>query len=109
MTRFFVLFIAALVVGSVVVWLSFDTWSAVGLPGVPLTNRSGAAIATVLITPGVFVSTLVFGATARRRRRATPDGETRLAVFDGETHCRRCQFILRGLSEPRCPECGEAL
>ena len=25
----------------------------------------------------------------------------------GETRCRRCNHILRGLSEPRCPECGE--
>jgi hypothetical protein len=28
---------------------------------------------------------------------------------DGETHCRKCNHILRGLSEPRCPECGEAI
>ncbi len=27
----------------------------------------------------------------------------------GETHCRRCDHILRGLKEPRCPECGEAI
>lgn len=24
-----------------------------------------------------------------------------------ETRCRRCGYILRGISEPRCPECGE--
>lgn len=28
---------------------------------------------------------------------------------DGETRCRRCRQILRGLSEPRCPECGERI
>jgi hypothetical protein len=28
---------------------------------------------------------------------------------DGETRCRRCGHILRGLSEPRCPECGERI
>jgi hypothetical protein len=28
---------------------------------------------------------------------------------DGETHCRKCDHILRGLSAPRCPECGEAI
>lgn len=28
---------------------------------------------------------------------------------DGETRCRRCGYILRGLSEPRCPECGERI
>jgi len=26
-----------------------------------------------------------------------------------ETRCRKCQYILRGLSEPRCPECGEVI
>lgn len=24
-----------------------------------------------------------------------------------ETRCRRCSYILRGLREPRCSECGE--
>jgi hypothetical protein len=28
---------------------------------------------------------------------------------DGELHCRRCDHILRGLSEPRCPECDEPI
>ncbi len=28
---------------------------------------------------------------------------------DGETRCRKCNHILRGLSEPRCPECGEPI
>ncbi|GMU24136.1 MAG: hypothetical protein AMXMBFR13_42130 [Phycisphaerae bacterium] len=26
-----------------------------------------------------------------------------------ETRCRRCGYILRGISEPRCPECGEKI
>lgn len=26
-----------------------------------------------------------------------------------ETRCRKCQHILRGISEPRCPECGERI
>src|SRR5689334_19802445 len=30
-------------------------------------------------------------------------------LFDGETHCRKCDYILRGITEPRCPECGEWL
>jgi len=25
---------------------------------------------------------------------------------DGETRCRKCAHILKGSSEPRCPECG---
>lgn len=28
---------------------------------------------------------------------------------DGETRCRKCHHILRGLSQPLCPECGEAI
>ena len=26
-----------------------------------------------------------------------------------ETRCRKCGYILRGISEPRCPECGEQI
>ncbi len=29
--------------------------------------------------------------------------------FDGETRCRKCGYILRGISEPRCSECGEPI
>jgi hypothetical protein len=28
---------------------------------------------------------------------------------DDETRCRKCAYILRGISEPRCPECGERI
>jgi hypothetical protein len=31
------------------------------------------------------------------------------AYGEGECYCRKCGYILRGLSEPRCPECGEAI
>ena len=26
-----------------------------------------------------------------------------------ETRCRKCHHILRGITEPRCPECGERI
>lgn len=29
--------------------------------------------------------------------------------LDGEPRCRKCRHILRGLTEPRCPECGEPI
>jgi len=29
--------------------------------------------------------------------------------LERETHCRKCGYILRGISEPRCPECGERI
>lgn len=28
---------------------------------------------------------------------------------DGELHCPQCEYILKGLSEPRCPECGREI
>ena len=28
---------------------------------------------------------------------------------DAETRCRKCGYILRGISEPRCSECGERI
>jgi ABC-type Co2+ transport system permease subunit len=45
---------------------------------------------------GAFVAAMV-ASTYRRRR---PDRETR---------CRKCGYILRGITEPRCPECGERI
>jgi hypothetical protein len=30
-------------------------------------------------------------------------------IDDGETRCRKCRYILRGITEPRCPECGERI
>jgi hypothetical protein len=29
--------------------------------------------------------------------------------FDGETRCRKCGYILRGIREPICSECGERI
>ena len=31
------------------------------------------------------------------------------AKEDTETRCRKCSYILRGITEPRCPECGERI
>ena len=28
---------------------------------------------------------------------------------DGHLHCLKCGYVLKGLSEPRCPECGERI
>ena len=30
-------------------------------------------------------------------------------VEDKELRCRKCHYILRGITEPRCPECGESI
>ena len=29
--------------------------------------------------------------------------------WEHETRCRKCDYILRGITEPRCPECGERI
>lgn len=29
--------------------------------------------------------------------------------YDSETRCRKCGYILRGITEPRCSECGERI
>src|SRR5262245_50444698 len=32
-----------------------------------------------------------------------------LSLMDSETRCRKCRYILRGITEPRCSECGERM
>ncbi len=55
------------------------------------------AITLALTVPGLLVAVFVHRALAKH------------ALADGECRCRKCGYILRGLSEPRCPECGERL
>jgi len=33
----------------------------------------------------------------------------RFAFSDNETRCRKCGYILKGITEPRCSECGERI
>ena len=47
----------------------------------------------ICTVPAVAVTALV----ALHRRR------------DDDCRCRKCGYILRGISEPRCPECGERI
>ena len=32
-----------------------------------------------------------------------------LGFTDAETRCRKCGYILQGISEPRCPDCAERI
>jgi hypothetical protein len=48
----------------------------------------------VLIAPGIVIALWI----ALRGR-----------PFPSETRCRKCGYILRGITEPRCPECGERI
>jgi len=45
------------------------------------------------------VGVVVYGALTRWLRVAQ----------DNETRCRKCGYILRGITEPRCSECGERI
>lgn len=53
-------------------------------------------VCLLALIPGV-VSLAVFARLTPRRRS------------DGMIHCLRCDYVLKGLSEPRCPECGERI
>jgi predicted RNA-binding Zn-ribbon protein involved in translation (DUF1610 family) len=33
----------------------------------------------------------------------------RARAQNNETRCRKCGYILRGITEPRCPECGTSI
>ncbi len=45
---------------------------------------------------------LVFYTVLTRRFLPTPN-------TNNETRCRKCGYILRGIPEPRCSECGERI
>jgi uncharacterized paraquat-inducible protein A len=49
-------------------------------------------------TPAALAASLTF--TRLRKRHEWSDGHL---------HCLKCGYILKGLSEPRCPECGERI
>ncbi len=49
----------------------------------------------VMGTPTILATILVYGLGKRRD--------------DGHTRCGKCGYILKGLTEPRCSECGEPI
>ena len=55
-----------------------------------------AVLAVFVILPSLVVTVAIYANLEQER----PDRETR---------CRKCGYILRGISEPRCPECGERI
>jgi hypothetical protein len=78
-------------------------WLHRGLPATAYANswRMGVAAAVVYCAPTALVA---LGAYAAATRLGT------LRPFtDNETHCRRCDYILRGITALRCPECGEPI
>lgn len=51
-----------------------------------------------LLAHSVWTTLLAVGCLLQTRRK-----------IPKETHCRSCDYILKGLSEPKCPECGERI
>jgi hypothetical protein len=56
-----------------------------------------ALLGAAFAAPGVIVATAL---VLRVHEQAPPDGKTR---------CGNCGHALRGLREPRCPECGKRI
>ena len=76
----------ALVLFLVTVWMQPSTQAVV------LAMLGGCLVVTSLTTVVAFY---VLGA------RSSPQ--------DGHTYCGHCGYILKGITEPRCPECGERI
>ena len=58
-----------------------------------------SAILCIWVGPTALVTIGVFGLLTHFTR----------APHAHETRCRKCNYILRGITEPRCPECGERI
>lgn len=84
--------------------LAFIVWTlAIGALGLILAKRGIALggiiwLALSFMPPGFAACAHVASRTSGFR----PDPE-------GHTRCGQCGYILRGLSEPRCPECGRQI
>jgi hypothetical protein len=83
-----------LFVGSIVMFMTMPLLS----PSGP--DDSPAYILSLLLVPQL-VAIFVYGYLTRYYGQQ--------AVLERETRCRKCEYILRGISEPRCPECGERI
>jgi hypothetical protein len=77
--------------------LAVESLHAISPPGLlfwKLTYAVGNVLPAGLLAAGAYAGlTCRFGRTRR----------------DVETHCRSCRYILRGISVPQCPECGERI
>jgi hypothetical protein len=61
--------------------------------------QTGISCAVVYFLPAAIIAVAIYGGLTHRFARRS----------DGEVRCRKCGYILRGISEPRCPECGERI
>jgi hypothetical protein len=81
----------------------YAVWTATSRPaavfwGNDFGNQTARAVAYIL--PLLLVAFACYGVLTHYFR---PEH------LDPETRCRKCGYILRGLSEPRCSECGEGI
>ena len=72
-----------------------------GLPA-SVVRELGIGVWRLLVSyPPVIIAGLVTYHLLTRRYGPRP--------VDGETRCRKCGYILRGITELRCSECGEKI
>ena len=78
-------------------WLQGQLWS-------PFRHRmaEGITITVCVCLPSALLAMTVYGLLTYLTARGA-------GLSDGEIHCRKCNYILRGITEPRCPECGERI
>lgn len=71
-------------------------------PTIVLTSQSNwfALIVAAIVLPAVLATTAIFSGLSSEWIRGRQSNET---------NCRRCGYILRGLTKPRCPECSEPI
>jgi len=91
----------AVAVGSVLGWLlAILLWDVTGIV-VAVRDLYGPVVGGIcLFTPASLCGVGAYGLLTHRYGPK---------VINGETRCRKCGYILKGLSEPRCSECGERI
>ena len=68
----------------------------------PLGSQGAVFASVALFVMFPTVVTVVVFLAVDRYLRGQESGEF-------ETRCRKCRHILKGITEPRCPECGERI
>ncbi len=67
-----------------------------------LSHFAGGKVISAMLVMSIF---LIGPAVTTGIRYALTQRETK----DGHTRCGKCGYILKGLTEPRCSECGERI
>ena len=100
--------VVAALFGNVVVGALYRLCFQAGVPGMPGLPRGlmlwpRSMVYLALISP-LASSALSLATYIYLTRRYGPQ-----AMLERETRCRKCGYILRGIPEPRCSECGEKI